>query len=171
MDTLIHIATQLSVIHINKRIDKLVAAAFTTLDLVIIFPYNPILMYITTLMYITRSQMKIRTKKSIRNIKSRRKKLIMITNIGSTRILWYTKSLTEDVADLIVVMLSVPRGKYLIAERINCVVSIMVILVQSIVILFVTRQGRNWRVELEIYLIMEGHYIGWNMIMYWMDYD
>ena len=80
MDTLMFIATLI----INKRIDTLAGVAFRTLDLVIIIPCNPILMYITTLVYITRNQIMMRTKK---RISSRRKKLIRITNIGSIRIL------------------------------------------------------------------------------------
>ena len=79
-----HITLMDTLMFINKRIDTLAGVAFRTLDLVIIIPYNPILMYITTLVYITRSQMLMRTKK---RISSRRKKLIMITNIGSIRIL------------------------------------------------------------------------------------
>ena len=78
------IVIQSSDIPISKRIGTLAVAGFRIMDLVIIIPYNPILMYITTLVYITRSQMLMRTKK---RISSRRKKLIRITNIGSIRIL------------------------------------------------------------------------------------
>ena len=87
MDTLILIVIVIrsSTIPINKRIDTLAVEDFKILDLVIIIPYTPTLMYITIRMCITRKQIKRRTRK---NIKSKRKKLIKnTTNIGSTHIL------------------------------------------------------------------------------------